>query len=83
MARILISQQAFFILRNLLSEIDIEEFPDGTIKKRYEDTKQEVEEKYNRLYDRMRYSEALKAETDKEKKALLDHYRKRKGKGMF
>ena len=83
MAKVQITQQAFFILRNLLSEIDIEEFPDGIIKKRYEDAKREVEEKYNKLYDRMRYGEALKAETEDEKKTLLEHYHKRKGKGMF
>ena len=81
MKKILISQQAFFSIRYFISKID-----PGCLssidKKSYESLTGELEEKYNKIYDRMRYGEALKADSEDDKKAMLDLYHKKKGKGM-
>ena len=81
MAKVQISQQAFLSIRYFLCGLDTDGLSDRD-KKSYEAMEREIEEKYNKLYDRMRYGEALKANSEDEKKALLDLYHKKKGKGM-
>ena len=81
MVKTLISQQAFLSIRYFISRIDTSSLSDHE-KKSYEELTGELEEKYNKLYDRIRYSEALKADSEDDKKAMLDLYHKKKGKGM-
>lgn len=77
MKKILISQQAFFSIRYFISRIDTSDLSDHE-KRSHEKLTWELEEKYNKLYDRMRYSEVLKADTEDDKKAMLDLYHKKK-----
>ena len=81
MAKVQISKDAFFSIRYFILRIDPSGLSDMD-KKSYERLAGELEDKYNKLYDRMRYGEALKADTDEDKKAMLNLYHKKKGKGM-
>ena len=81
MQKILITQKLFFTIRYIISKIN----PNNMSKKDekiYQKLVLELDEKYNKIYDRMRYSEVIKADTQENKKVLLDNYHRNKGKGL-
>jgi len=82
MTKVQITMQTFFVIREMMSRIDMESLSSFD-KKSLAKAKLELEEKHNKLCDRVRYGEMLKAGTAEEKKTLLDQYQKGKGMGAM
>jgi len=82
MTKVQITQRAFFDVMILLKLVEPNSLT-GHDKTAYDRLSGEVTEKYNKMYDRMRYSEMLKTDNEHDRKAALDRYHKKKGKGMF
>ena len=77
MGNIQISQKAFFNIRYFMMRVDKNSLSDRDITL-YEEIGRELDEKHNKMANRMRYSEMLKADNEQDRAEMLNLYHKGK-----